>query len=32
MAVGAVVNSHKVDKHFAIEITHGNLVIQHRTE
>jgi hypothetical protein len=32
MAVSAVVNSRKVAKHFAIEITDGNLAIQHRTE
>ena len=32
MAVSAVLNSRKVAKHFAIEITDGNLAIQHRTE
>ena len=32
MAVSAVVNSRKVAKHVAIEITDGNLAIQHRTE
>jgi hypothetical protein len=32
MAVGAVVDSCKVDKHFAVEITDGYLAFQHRTE